>query len=74
MRTRTWEALPDMRQARRACAAWVAGGCVVVAGGRGLDNEELDSVEVLDGGAWRTVPGARLPRPVTHAACALAPR
>lgn len=72
-KTRTWQALPEMREARWGCAAWQVGGCIVVAGGVGADGTELDSVEVLDGGVWRAVPDASLPHPVHSAGCVLAP-
>jgi hypothetical protein len=63
--TDQWEAFPPMLQARSNFAVWLLGGCVIVAGGVGADDQPLDSVEVLDleEGEWCT-PGARLLYPI----------
>jgi hypothetical protein len=61
--TDQWEAFPPMLQGRAHFAVWLLGGCVIVAGGRGVGPAPLDSAEVLDleEGKWRAGPMARLP-------------
>ena len=60
--TERWELLPPMHQVRFGFAAAAVGGCVIVAGGRGVAHQEpkLRSVEVYEeaAGAWRRLPRA----------------
>ncbi|MGH8928555.1 MAG: Kelch repeat-containing protein [Acidimicrobiia bacterium] len=61
--TATWSNGPAMDEARSGFGAAAFDGSVIVAGGEVFDpTRALDSVEILDGGAWRQ--GEPLPRRV----------
>ena len=73
--TERWEPMPPMHQARCGFAAAAVGGCVIVAGGRGvLGQPALRSVEVYDevAGLWRRLQRASdLPRKLCFMGSAL---